>query len=78
MPAITLEIAKNHLNAWLEAEMSVTTHQSYQIGSRTLTLANLSEIREQIIYWENKVNALENAQKRGGRNRVMRVIPRDL
>ena len=43
---ITLEIAKKHLDAWLEAELEVTTHQSYTIGSRSLTKANLSEIRE--------------------------------
>ena len=42
---ISLEIAKKHLDAWLTAELEVTTHQSYTIGSRSLTKANLSEIR---------------------------------
>lgn len=78
MAGITLKIAQKHLNAWLEAELAVTTNQSYTIGSRSLTRADLSDIREQIAFWEGKVAALENLEKRGGRNRIIRVVPRDL
>lgn len=78
MDGVTLEIAKKHLDAWLTAELEVTTHQSYTIGSRSLTKANLSEIRKQIQFWENEVARLENISKRGGRNRVFRAVPRDL
>ena len=78
MAGVTLEIAKKHLDAWLSAELEVTTHQSYTIGSRSLTKANLSEIRKQIQFWENEVARLENISKRGGRNRVFRAVPRDL
>ena len=73
-----IEIARHHLNAWLEAELELTTHQSYKIGSRSLTKADLGEIRMQIEFWQNRVAQLENAEKRGGRNRVVRVVPRDL
>ena len=75
---ISLEIAKKHLDAWLNAELEVTTHQSYTIGSRSLTKANLAEIRKQIEYWNDQVARLENIEKRGGRNRVFRAVPRDL
>lgn len=75
---ISLEVAKKHLDAWLTAELEVTTHQSYTIGSRSLTKANLSEIRKQIEYWSDQVARLENIVKRGGRNRVYRAVPRDL
>ena len=78
MAGVTLEIAKKHLDAWLTAGLEVTTHQSYTIGSRSLTKANLSEIRKQIQFWENEVARLENISKRGGRNRVFRAVPRDL
>ena len=78
MAGVTLEIAKKHLDAWLTAELEVTTHQRYTIGSRSLTKANLSEIRKQIQFWENEVARLENISKRGGRNRVFRAVPRDL
>ena len=43
MAGITLETAKRHLDAWLEAELAVTNAQSYTIGSRTMTKANLIE-----------------------------------
>ena len=75
---ISLEIAKKHLDAWLTAELEVTTHQSYTIGSRSLTKANLAELRKQIEYWNDQVARLENIEKRGGRNRVFRAVPRDL
>lgn len=78
MAAITLETAKKHLEMWLEAESEVAINQSYTIGGKTFTRANLGEIRKQIEYWSNKVQALENIAKRKGRNRVYRVVPRDL
>lgn len=78
MAGIDITTAKNHLAAWLEAELTVTTNQSYTIGGRSLTRANLAEIRKQIEFWSNKVSELENIGKRKGRNRITRVVPRDL
>ena len=78
MPGITLEIAQKHLDAWLEAELACTTNQSYTIGSRTLTRADLAEIRNTIKYWAGIVTKLEAARKYGGRNRTIRIMPRDL
>lgn len=62
---ITLERAKTHLNAWLDAELAVSSAQSYSIGSRTLTRANISEIRKQIDYWQNKVDELTISTNNG-------------
>ena len=78
MAAISLETAKKHLEMWLEAESEVAINQAYTIGGKSFTRANLGEIRKQIEYWSNKVQALENIAKRKGRNRVYRVVPRDL
>lgn len=78
MAAITLEIAKRHLDMWLEAETQVTINQAYTIGGKSFTRANLSEIRNQVKYWSNKVEKLQNIAKNKGRNRVYRVVPRDL
>ncbi len=78
MAGITLETAKRHLDAWLEAELAVTNAQSYTIGSRTMTKANLGEIRKMVDYWNKKVAELENMKKHGGRNRAYRAVPRDL
>lgn len=78
MAGITLETAQRHLDAWLEAELAVTNAQSYTIGSRIMTKADLEEIRKTIDYWNAKVTELENIKKYGGRNRVYRAVPRDL
>ena len=68
MPGITLEIAQKHLDAWLEAELACTTNQSYTIGSRTLTRADLAEIRNTIKYWAGIVARLEAAKQFGGQS----------
>ncbi len=78
MAAITLITAKKHLDMWLEAESEVAINQAYTIGGKSFTRANLGEIRKQIEYWSNKVQELENLAKRKGRNRIYRVVPRDL
>lgn len=78
MAAWTLEQAKEHLQAWMEAELKVTTGQSYTIGRKQLTRANLTEISEKIRFWSNEVIKLENQQKKRGTNRVYRVVPRDI
>ena len=78
MAGITLEIAKEHLNTWLKAELNVSTNQSYQIGTRMLTRANLKEIRNTIKFWEDKIAQIEIISNRRGRNRVYRAVPRDL
>lgn len=72
----TLEEARTHLNVWLQAELAVSTGQRYRIGTRELTRANLSEIKERIQFWSNEVARLEKGRARGAR--VMRVVPRDL
>lgn len=76
--AWTLEQARRHLEAWMEAEIAVTTGQKYQIGTRELWRADLGQIREQIKFWGNEVSKLENANKRKGTNRIYRAVPRDL
>lgn len=73
--AWTLETARKHLDTWMDAELKVATGQSYTIGTRSLTRANLNEIREQIKFWRTEVEGLEG-RVRGPR--VMRVVPRDL
>ena len=75
---ITKDEAQRHLDAWLEAELAVTNARSYTIGSRTLTKVNLTEIRNAIDYWRARVLEMDAIEKRGGRSRVKRFVPRDL
>lgn len=74
---ITLEIAQRHLDEWLEAELEVTTHQSYKLGSKSLTLADLDMIGNRIKYWQEQVAQLQVVASSGGRNRMYRGVPRD-
>ena len=78
MAGIDITTARTHLAAWLEAELQLTTNQSYTIGSRSLTRANLGEVKQQITFWQNQIAKLENEAARKGRNRIMRAVPRDL
>jgi hypothetical protein len=71
---ITLERAQKHLDAWLEAELAVSTGQSYRIGTRQLERANLAEIRESIRYWRSEISMIKGK----GRRKVMRALPLDL
>jgi hypothetical protein len=66
---VTLEQAQAHLDAWLAADLAVSTGQSYSIATRALTRVNAAEIRAQIDYWTGKVNALTS----GGRGSGIRV-----
>ena len=59
--SITLQIAKDALIAWIKADLSVAKGQSYSMNGRTLTLANIREIREQVHYWERRVAAFSRA-----------------
>jgi hypothetical protein len=76
MAGITLKEAEKHLKTWLTAELEIATSQSYKIGTRTLTRADLSQVQKTIKYWQAKVNELSSNRK--GRNRVFRAVPRDL
>lgn len=72
MTAIKKEDAQRHLDIWMEAEAAVATGQSYQIGSRSLTRANLKEIRDTIEFWAGQVTAAS-----ARRNPVYHFVPRD-
>lgn len=76
MAGITLETAQSQLDTWLEAERKVTHGQSYQIGNRMLTYADVTQIGKRIEYWSNKVEEL--SRKKAGRNRMYHFVPRDL
>lgn len=72
---VRLETLKRRLQLYYDAEERILEGQSYSIGSRSLTRANLAEVRNSIKELEAKVNALET---RGTTKRkVARIIPRD-
>ena len=72
----TLEQARTHLNAYLEADLALATGKSYKIGSRNLTRLDAAEVKERIQFWSNEVERLEAGRKKG--IRMFRAVPRDL
>ena len=76
MSSWTLETARQHLQAYLEADLALATGKSYRIGSRNLTRLDAAEVKERINFWSNEVERLEAGRKKG--MRVFRAVPRDL
>jgi len=78
MPSERLTKAKLRLEAYYEAELAVLSGQEYQIGSRVMRRADLSEIRKAIKELENQVNELAAADSGNGHRKSYRITPRDL
>jgi hypothetical protein len=66
MAGLTLAQAQARLNDWLEADAAVARNQAYSINNRSMTRADAEQIRENIDYWQAKVNEL-TASTGGGR-----------
>lgn len=64
---------KEHLNAWLAADLAVSKGQSYTIGNRVLTRVNSSEINKNIKLWADR---LAQAQRKSKGPRTYQIIPR--
>lgn len=76
MAGWTLEEAQNNLNMWLDAEKAIAGGQSYKIGSRSVSYADLKQVTERINFWRREVSRIESGRK--SVNSVRRVVPRDL
>ncbi len=75
MAGITLAQAQAQLDAYLIAETKVLSGQAYELPTgRSLTRANLSEIRKGIQIWDGRVKEL--SAKSSGRVRSITVAPR--
>ena len=64
--------AQQHLQAWLDADMALATGKEFKIGSRSLSRADASEVKERIGYWQRQVNRLSGVSRR-----CRRVVPID-
>lgn len=78
MAVFSKKICEQQVSIWLEAERAIATGQSYQIGTRMLTRADLKAVREELEYWAGKLAEADAEEKCGGRNRAYRFVPRDL
>lgn len=57
------------LDAWVAANLAVTSGQSYSIGEVSVTRADLYRIRQEISYWSSVVDSF-NATEQGATSRV--------
>lgn len=71
-----LKMKKERLQQYYDCEEKILRGQSYSIGSRSLTRANLKEVQDMIAKLESEISALEayGITKRA----VRRFIPMDL
>ncbi|MCK5015729.1 MAG: hypothetical protein KAS32_01545 [Candidatus Peribacteraceae bacterium] len=74
MTGIDLATAQAKLTLWLAAEDKLANSQSYQVGDRTVTRADLKEIRETIDYWEGKVRRLSRSSRGGMKTKRVVVV----
>jgi hypothetical protein len=58
MAGITQAQAEAQLALYIDAEAKVLGGQAYTIGGRSLTRANLKEIRDGITYWNSQVKSM--------------------
>ena len=70
-----LEIKKNRLKLYYEAEEKVLNSQSYTLGSKTLTRADLTSIQNMIKKLEGESASLE--QYGTMKRRSVRIVPVD-
>lgn len=78
MAIYSKKFCQERVNLWLDAEAAVATGQSYQIGTRSLTRANLTAIRNALEYWMGKLAEAEAEENgKSGRNRMYHFVPRD-
>jgi hypothetical protein len=74
MAGITLAIATERLNDYLDAELKILSGQEKTIGTRTLKRADLGEVRAGIEMWNRRVRDLSNRVNGRGRGVTLRPI----
>lgn len=74
MAGITLSQAETQLAAYIAAEIKVLSGQSYEFQGRSLTRADLSEIRAGVTAWDRRVKEL--SAKASGKGRARTISPR--
>lgn len=72
MAGITLDQAQAKLDEYLAAETKVLAGQAYTIGGRSMTRADLGEIRAGIDAWNSRVINLSRVSS--GRSRARTIV----
>jgi len=78
MASERLTHTQTRLQAYYDAEIAVLAGQAYTLGSRSLTRADLVEIKKGIKELENLVEELKAVDEGRGHRRAFRITIRDL
>jgi hypothetical protein len=62
MAGITQAQAEAQLALWLAADTAVASGQSYSIAGRSLTRSDAKTIRDNITFWDTKVQQLSSGR----------------
>lgn len=62
MAGLTLAQADAQLAAWVAASTAVAGGQSYTIGSRSLSRADASDIKDMVVFWNDQVKSLTSGR----------------
>lgn len=78
MSADRLQLTKDRLTAYYQAELAILAGQEYRIGSRSLRRADLPEVRKAIAELERQVQLLEDQVAGNTSKRARRIVLRDI
>ncbi len=78
MAIFSKEFCRQRLKLWTDAEAVIATGQRYQIEGRSLTRADLYDVKKEMEYWAGKLAEAEAEEKSGGRNQMFHFVARDL
>ncbi len=70
-----IDFLKERLEMYYAAEQRILEGQSYKLGSRELTRANLKQVQDKIKELEIDIEKLESAGTT--KRKVYKVVPRD-
>lgn len=71
MAGLTLLQAEAKLAEWMAADTDLQNGQQVKFGERFLTRADALEVRNNIDYWEKKVQEINAKETGGGRSRTV-------
>lgn len=74
MANYSIQFCQTQLDKYVAAEEKVLSGQSYSIGGRSLTRANLADIRNGIEYWNDKLTTAKSVGTSGRRMKMRRTI----
>lgn len=78
MAIFSKELCRQRLKIWLAAEEAIANGQRYQIEGRSLTRADLYDVKKELLFWAERLAEAESEEQNGGSIRAYHFVPRDV